>query len=188
VTLDSLQHFFNQAAVQIRRELLDLAQHSADVESHANAEEGQGFDRTDGSEAPTTLLEWTEFHETVEALSYEDRELFNLLWYDGLTQADAASLLGITERTIKRHWKAACVRLYQATHGEPTPGSVGMTDHRLWDQLDRWEDLHRQHRGISPEELCRDCPDLLADCRQFLRALQATAWLREPGEDRDRPA
>ena len=122
VTPESLRHFFNLAALQIRRELLDLAKRTAGPESLAARESESGHhvvDRADRSEAPETLLEWTEFHTAVEALPEEDREVFNLLWYEGLAQAEAASLLGVTERTIKRRWKAARIRLYQALQGEP---------------------------------------------------------------------
>ena len=35
-------------------------------------------------------------------------------------------------------------------------------DDRLEDLLGRWEDLRRQGRAASLEELCRDCPELRA--------------------------
>ena len=39
---------------------------------------------------PIHLADWTEFHEQVDALTDEHREVFNLLWYQDLTQAEAA--------------------------------------------------------------------------------------------------
>ncbi len=60
-----------------------------------------------------TWLEWTEFHQQVEALPEDEREVFNLLWYGELTQAEAAEILGIAVRTVIRRWQAARVRLYK---------------------------------------------------------------------------
>jgi RNA polymerase sigma-70 factor (ECF subfamily) len=118
---ESLRHFFNLAAVQIRRELIDLA-------NHHFGPEGQGAkhdtDRGDNPEPealvgcePASLEEWTEFHRQVEALPEEEREVFNLLWYEELTQPDAAAVLGLSERTLRRRWKSAQVRIYHALHG-----------------------------------------------------------------------
>jgi serine/threonine protein kinase len=37
----------------------------------------------------------------------------------------------------------------------------------------RWEELRQQGRGISAEELCRDCPELLDQLRREIRVLEA---------------
>jgi WD40 repeat protein/tRNA A-37 threonylcarbamoyl transferase component Bud32 len=44
---------------------------------------------------------------------------------------------------------------------------------RLGELLLRWEELHKDGRDISPEELCRDCPQLLGPLRQRIEALRA---------------
>ena len=62
---------------------------------------------------PQKLSQWTEFHEYVERLAEEDRALFDLLWYQGLTMADASELLCIPLRTLGRRWKTVRVRLYR---------------------------------------------------------------------------
>ncbi len=41
---------------------------------------------------PIKLSSWTEFHEYVEKLPEEERILFDLLWYEGLTLQEAADL------------------------------------------------------------------------------------------------
>jgi DNA-directed RNA polymerase specialized sigma24 family protein len=41
-----------------------------------------------------------------------------LLWYQGLSQAEAAELLQVSERTIKRRWMSARLQLQDALHGE----------------------------------------------------------------------
>jgi serine/threonine protein kinase len=53
-------------------------------------------------------------------------------------------------------------------------------DERIEQLLDWWEELNEQGRRISPEELCRDCPELVETVRRQLRILQATHWLEEP--------
>jgi RNA polymerase sigma-70 factor (ECF subfamily) len=67
------------------------------------------------------VASWTEFHRQVDALPCEARETFDLLWYQGLTQAEAAEVLGVSEPTVKRRWRAARVQLAAALDGEP-PG------------------------------------------------------------------
>ena len=40
-----------------------------------------------------------------------------LLFYEGLTQEEAAKVLGISLRTVKRRWQSARCRLYDAFNG-----------------------------------------------------------------------
>ena len=61
---------------------------------------------------PSRLAAWAEFHHAIESLCEADRELFDLLWYQGLTQAEAAAVLGLSERTVHSPWLAA--RVYPA--------------------------------------------------------------------------
>jgi RNA polymerase sigma-70 factor (ECF subfamily) len=121
--------FFRVAALNIRRELLDLAKHYFGPHGHgANHASGgpadssagatEPADRGDLSTEPSRLAVWGEFHEQIGALPDEEREVFDLLWYQGLSQAEAAELLGVSERTIKRRWQSARLRLHEALHGE----------------------------------------------------------------------
>jgi DNA-directed RNA polymerase specialized sigma24 family protein len=57
-----------------------------------------------------------EFHRIVEGLP---GEVFELLWYHGLTQKEAAELLGVSEWTLKRRWQEARIALAQALGGSP---------------------------------------------------------------------
>ena len=66
---------------------------------------------------PGRLAEWTGFHAQVEALPEEEREVFDLLFYQGVPQAEAAAVLGVSERTIKRRWQAARLALHEALGG-----------------------------------------------------------------------
>ena len=122
--------FFRLAALHIRRELLDLARHhygpqgqGAHHASHAQAPGGSGegpapADRADLTHEPVRLATWSAFHEQVAALPDEEREVFDLLWYQGLTQAEAAELLHVNVRTIKRRWLSARMKLQDALQGE----------------------------------------------------------------------
>ena len=130
VTPESLPHFYNLAALQIRRELLDLAKHHLGPEgqgarhhsdAHGRAADDEGGPLggvADHAAEPTTLEAWSEFHARVEALPPQEREVFNLLWYQGLNQDEAAEALGVSSRTVLRRWQSARLLLYQALHGE----------------------------------------------------------------------
>ncbi len=71
------------------------------------------------------LQRWTEFHEAAARLPDELRAVFDLLWYQGLTQAEAAALLGVAVPTVKLRWMKARLRVQQALGGSPfdEPGS-----------------------------------------------------------------
>ena len=114
--------FFRLAACIIRRELIDLARsrygplglganhYSPPIgssSSHRIAPLAAGTD----SHNPEKLNEWTEFHAYIERLPEEERQLFDMLWYQGLTLAETSELLGIPLRTLGRYWKVARVKL-----------------------------------------------------------------------------
>ena len=61
---------------------------------------------------------WTEFHEATARLPDDLRAVFDLLWYQELSQAEAATLLNVSERTIKRRWASARLRLHEVLRGE----------------------------------------------------------------------
>jgi RNA polymerase sigma-70 factor (ECF subfamily) len=123
VTPESPREFFRLAAGEIRRELIDLARHHFGPQgagAHHASVAGAPPDAVagDGSHDPARLASWGEFHERAGRLPDEEREVFDLLWYQGLTQAEAAALLGVSTRTVIRRWQAACVRLHDALGGQ----------------------------------------------------------------------
>jgi RNA polymerase sigma-70 factor (ECF subfamily) len=61
---------------------------------------------------PDDLEKWTAFHEAVERLPVERREVVSLIYYHGWTQAEVAKHLGMSKRTVQRHWAAAMVTLH----------------------------------------------------------------------------
>jgi RNA polymerase sigma factor (sigma-70 family) len=125
---ESVRSFFNLAAVQIRRELIDLARHYDGPQGpgrhHASwiRSEGSGDtpalpDPGTDTDDPARLADWTEFHHQVESLSEDEKEVFDLLWYQGLPQAEAAALLGVTERVVRYRWRAARLKLHERLGG-----------------------------------------------------------------------
>jgi RNA polymerase sigma-70 factor (ECF subfamily) len=129
VAPSTIDDFFRLAALQIRRELIDLARHysgplgdGANHASHARVEESERvrsplLDSPDSTYDPGRLAEWTDFHRQVEALPDETRATVDLLFYQGLSQAEAAAVLGTSERTVKRRWQAARLALHAALGG-----------------------------------------------------------------------
>jgi RNA polymerase sigma-70 factor (ECF subfamily) len=71
------------------------------------------------------LRRWTEFHEAVARLPDALRAVFDLLWYQGMSQAEAAALLGVVVPTVKLRWMKARLQVQQALGGSPfeEPGS-----------------------------------------------------------------
>ena len=70
---------------------------------------------------------WTEFHEAAARLPDDLRAVFDLLWYQEMSQAEAAALLGIAVPTVKLRWMKARLQVQQALGGSPfdEPGSPG---------------------------------------------------------------
>ncbi|MBN9517863.1 sigma-70 family RNA polymerase sigma factor [bacterium] len=118
----STRDFAGLAALQVRRELLDLARHFAArgvntrVPDPGTADFGAG-----GGDSVADLDLWTRFHAAAGELPPDERGAFDLLFYQGHTRAEAALLLGVSERTVYRWWAAACVRLSDRLGGSP-PG------------------------------------------------------------------
>ncbi len=123
---ESPRAFLGLAPVHIRRELLDLARHHYgplgagarhdSVPANA-AEPGPARDPADSTNDPRRLAAWGAFHEAVAALPDEERELCDLLWYQGLTQPEAAALLDVPERTLKRRWQTVRLKLIDLLEG-----------------------------------------------------------------------
>jgi RNA polymerase sigma factor (sigma-70 family) len=119
----SMREFFGLAAEQVRRELIDLARHYRSGKGLGRnlASHGDAILR-DIDKAPTAgdddnLERWHDFHEAVERLPAEEREVIGLVFYHGWTQAQIAEFFQTSERTIRRRWQAACLKLDQLVKG-----------------------------------------------------------------------
>jgi RNA polymerase sigma-70 factor (ECF subfamily) len=130
VDLRDPRHVLRLAALQIRRELLDLARKYASPESFAAHHETNALATADGivmqvdraadpSAVPADGLEsWSRLHDAVASLPDEDRELFDLVWFMGATQHDIAALTGSSPRTVRRRWDEIKRRLVAVLDGD----------------------------------------------------------------------
>ena len=77
-------------------------------------------DPPDSTDDPYQLALWHEVHTRIDGLPDDDRRLFDLLYYQGLSQPEAAVLLNVPLRTLKRNWQTVRVRL-MLLFGNQTP-------------------------------------------------------------------
>jgi RNA polymerase sigma factor (sigma-70 family) len=54
-----------------------------------------------------------EFHELIEKMEPEERDLFDFLYYDELKVPEVADLLGVSEATVRRRWNKAAWELHR---------------------------------------------------------------------------
>jgi len=106
--------FFNLAAVHIRRVLIDLARSSKGKQTvPLNPAGSSDVPRPHEPIAPEVSDNdhWVRFHEAVDQLPIEEREVVGLVFYHGWKRQEIAALFHVDERTIRRRWAAACKRI-----------------------------------------------------------------------------
>jgi RNA polymerase sigma factor (sigma-70 family) len=127
----STREFFSLAAEQMRRELLDLARHfygprgeGANHDSQFEDADSQApvLDPADRSDDREELERWCAFHQEVERLPVEEREVVALIYYHGWTQAEVAELFQVTVRTVQRRWQSALLKLHDLMKKEALEG------------------------------------------------------------------
>jgi RNA polymerase sigma-70 factor (ECF subfamily) len=116
------REFLALATLQIRRELLDLVRklygpQGMGAHHESPAADGSGAatpqEQADLSHEPCSLAQWSELHQHIDALPEEEREIVGLLFYQGLSQGEAAELLSVSVRTVQRRWHAALCQLHE---------------------------------------------------------------------------
>ncbi|QVL33957.1 sigma-70 family RNA polymerase sigma factor [Telmatocola sphagniphila] len=122
----STREYLGLGAAQIRRQLLDLTRHYygrrkpgepvSETPGRSPGPMGDpvGIDVSGNTWDPHRLAQWTEFHELVEKLPEEEREVVDLLIYHELTQEEAAEIIGVDKSTVKRRWRAARLKIAEA--------------------------------------------------------------------------
>jgi RNA polymerase sigma factor (TIGR02999 family) len=111
---DHQGHFFAAAAEAMRRVLVDQARRNRRLKR------GAGEERVELNEsrlsAPAEDEKLLLVHDALEALAAKDpfeAEIVKLRFFVGLNEQEIASLLGVNERTVRRHWELAKIRLFQ---------------------------------------------------------------------------
>lgn len=119
-TPNSITQFVGLSATQIRRTLIDLSRHYFGIlglgkKHHTDGggaadDAGGAIDRHQLKPESFSIEQWSEFHQAVEQLPDEPRVAFEMVWYAGMKQNEAAELLGISRRTlIRRLNQARCL-------------------------------------------------------------------------------
>jgi RNA polymerase sigma-70 factor (ECF subfamily) len=113
----STREFYALAAVQVRRELLDLARHykvpGRGIQPMPDASgSSSGYDPAAPDAVNTDELDrWARFHEEVEKLPADLREVVGLRFYHGWPEERIATLLNVSTRSVQRYWKEALADL-----------------------------------------------------------------------------
>lgn len=111
---DSPAHFYSAAAEAMRRILIDQARRKGSLRRGGGQQRLCLDDVQLALDTPDDQL--LAIDEALKKLAAEDpvkAELVKLRFFAGLTVAEAGKLLGISERTVKRHWAFARAWLYQ---------------------------------------------------------------------------
>lgn len=103
--------YFRLASQNISWVLKDLARSSAakykpkNSGDLASTTQREGLLNTkDPNGGPASFAEWADFYEKIEQLPDENLQIFDLLWFQGLSQEDAAKILNMPLRTLARKW------------------------------------------------------------------------------------
>ena len=126
--LTDARHYFRLAALQIRRELIDMARHyqgpqgmgsnhQTQFADQQSVESPQQYEHAEVTNDPGHLAEWQEFHSRVEELPADEKDVFDLLWYHDLSQEQAAEVLQTSVRTVRRRWRSARLMLHDVLLG-----------------------------------------------------------------------
>jgi RNA polymerase sigma-70 factor (ECF subfamily) len=122
----TVRDFLRLAAFQIRRVLVDFARRYYGPHGLAAAHLSDGVDRvmwpsphhhvTDST--PSKIAGKSEdesrLYQAVGELPDEEREVTEVIWFHGMTQQDAATVIGVSERTVRRRWQRARLMLFEA--------------------------------------------------------------------------
>jgi RNA polymerase sigma factor (sigma-70 family) len=116
--------YFKLASQNLRWVLQDLARsniaknkNSGDMSTSVKRNELLNTKDPDGG--PSSYAEWSEFYEKIELLPEENKQLFDLLWFQGLSQVEAAKFLKIPLRTLRRRWMITRILIRTLIKNQP---------------------------------------------------------------------
>lgn len=104
----STRDFFRLAGYLVRQEMIDL------LRRFARRPVGPFPDAHDVTAPAEGHDAWVHFHQAVEALPADEREVVTLRFYHGRGPDEIAALVGVDVRTVRRRWGAACRALRDA--------------------------------------------------------------------------
>ena len=170
----TVRQFFALAGQHMRWELNDLARRLDEQPRAVELQDGL-VPAPAGSDSGLTP-DGRRMIEAIDGLPEDEREAFDLVRIQGMTQAEAAEVLGVSPKTVKRRLDRG-LRLLTERLGDLGPAGPGPTrpepgpaarrcrndgrdimpdDPRVQQLLDELLDSQ-----ATPEEVCGSCPELL---------------------------
>lgn len=113
-------HFLAAAAEAMRRILVENARRKLRLKRGGDHER-TALDES-SIQAPAADEKVVQVHEALDALAKEDpekAEIVKLRFFVGLGHEEIAALLGVNEKTVRRHWELAKIRLFQTIKDGP---------------------------------------------------------------------
>jgi RNA polymerase sigma factor (TIGR02999 family) len=127
---DNPGHFFAAAAEAMRRILIDHARRKQRPKHGGNLQQVDMDDVEITAGANNDRL--MEVHELVDRLAEEDpskAEVAKLKFFVGLSNAETALAMGVSEKTVTRHWRYAKAWLYREIQDSPPSPTETTADH-----------------------------------------------------------
>ncbi len=127
IPIRDVRHFYRLAATEIRRELIELCRYCQRFEDVGGEAAEPEVARHDTDKITVQeLRNWVQFHDSVESLPEQQREVFELMWYHEMLRGEAAELLGVSLRDVRRLWRSARLNLHELLGGDGfSPVSTG---------------------------------------------------------------
>jgi RNA polymerase sigma-70 factor (ECF subfamily) len=105
--------FYRLAAQRIRWLLLDRSK----AAERTRREQRRSVEKMPSPTPSDTNSESLEsLYTHIEGLPEQERQVVDLLYFHGLLQSEAADILGVTERSVRRYWTSARLHLSQTLH------------------------------------------------------------------------
>jgi RNA polymerase sigma factor (TIGR02999 family) len=114
--IEDRQHFFAYAARVMRSVIVDFARARLAERRGAGAEHVV-LDTAVAADLSGTDNDALRVHEALEVLAQADAQLAQVVemrYFGGLTEPEVAEALGLSERTVRRHWTKARLLLSEA--------------------------------------------------------------------------
>src|SRR5262249_17534646 len=108
-------HFLGAASEAMRRILVENARRKLRLK-HGGGNEHTELHES-AIEAPVEDEKILQVNEALDALATEDpqkAQIVKLRFFAGLNHDEIAALLGVNEKTVRRHWEVAKVRLFRS--------------------------------------------------------------------------